>query len=101
MPALYRDPLVDNVGVWGIPTSTLDWCEENYAVTRYVAEFCKFLTPFISSLIVYILGLQHTRRLEFYSKLLLYVLSINFSQSCIYIKAQAQKGIYVQSLTDM
>jgi dihydroceramidase len=50
MPALYRDPLVDNVGVWGIPTSTLDWCEENYAVTRYVAEFCKFLTPFISSL---------------------------------------------------
>ena len=42
MPALYRDPLVDNVGVWGEPTSTLDWCEENYVVTRYVAEFCEF-----------------------------------------------------------
>lgn len=41
MPALYRDPLVDNVGVWGVPTSTLDWCEENYVVTKYVAEFCE------------------------------------------------------------
>ena len=30
------------VGVWGKPTSTLDWCEENYVVTAYVAEFCKF-----------------------------------------------------------
>ena len=44
MPALYRDPLIDKVGVWGIPTSTLDWCEENYVVTKYVAEFCEYLT---------------------------------------------------------
>lgn len=26
-------------GVWGKPTSTIDWCEENYAVTKYVAEW--------------------------------------------------------------
>lgn len=26
-------------GFWGKPTSTLDWCEENYAVSHYVAEF--------------------------------------------------------------
>ena len=29
------------VGFWGLPTSTLDWCEENYATTHYIAEFCK------------------------------------------------------------
>lgn len=30
------DPLV---GVWGRPSSTLDWCEENYIYSSYVAEF--------------------------------------------------------------
>ncbi|XP_025079781.1 alkaline ceramidase 3-like [Pomacea canaliculata] len=26
-------------GYWGKVTSTIDWCEENYVVNRYVAEF--------------------------------------------------------------
>lgn len=25
-------------GYWGIPTSTIDWCEENYVVSNYIAE---------------------------------------------------------------
>ena len=25
-------------GFWGIPTSTIDWCEENYVVSVYIAE---------------------------------------------------------------
>lgn len=29
-------------GYWGSPTATLDWCEENYAVTHFIAEFCKY-----------------------------------------------------------
>lgn len=33
---MYRD---STSGYWGFPTSTMDWCEENYAVTPYVAEF--------------------------------------------------------------
>ncbi|XP_072118702.1 alkaline ceramidase 3 isoform X2 [Mobula birostris] len=32
-------PVFDRAGYWGEPTSTLDWCEENYAVSFYVAEF--------------------------------------------------------------
>jgi dihydroceramidase len=39
-------------GYWGPPTSTIDWCEENYAVTYYVAEFMNTL----SSLILFSLG---------------------------------------------
>ena len=31
-------------GFWGKPTSTLDWCEENYALTYYIAEFCESLS---------------------------------------------------------
>lgn len=30
-------PLTD--GLWGVPTSTVDWCESNYAHTALVAEF--------------------------------------------------------------
>ena len=29
------------LGYWGKPTSTLDFCEENYIVNFYMAEFCK------------------------------------------------------------
>nr|XP_004610962.1 unnamed protein product [Sorex araneus] len=32
-------PAGDREGYWGPPTSTLEWCEENYAVTPYIAEF--------------------------------------------------------------
>lgn len=35
-------PAVDRKGYWGPTTSTLDWCEENYVVTLYVAEFCEW-----------------------------------------------------------
>uniref|UniRef100_W5KG85 Alkaline ceramidase n=1 Tax=Astyanax mexicanus TaxID=7994 RepID=W5KG85_ASTMX len=32
-------PVADRQGYWGSPTSTLDWCEENYVVSFYIAEF--------------------------------------------------------------
>uniref|UniRef100_A0A671KU08 Alkaline ceramidase n=1 Tax=Sinocyclocheilus anshuiensis TaxID=1608454 RepID=A0A671KU08_9TELE len=32
-------PAADRPGYWGTSTSTLDWCEENYVVSYYIAEF--------------------------------------------------------------
>ena len=50
---------IDPAGYWGLPTSTIDWCEQNYAVTPYVAEF--FNT--VSSLAMVLAGvLGATRR---------------------------------------
>ncbi|XP_023225096.1 alkaline ceramidase 3-like [Centruroides sculpturatus] len=31
-------------GFWGKPTATLDWCERNYEVTFYIAEFWNTLS---------------------------------------------------------
>ena len=35
-------PVVE--AMWGAPTSTLDWCESNYAVCEYIAEFWNTIT---------------------------------------------------------
>lgn len=35
-------PAADREGYWGPPTSTLEWCEENYAVSYHIAEFCEW-----------------------------------------------------------
>eukprot|EP00795_Rhopilema_esculentum_P016819 gene16819-8282_t len=36
-----------NYGIWGKPTATLDWCEENYIVTQFVAEFWNTISNWI------------------------------------------------------
>ncbi|AET40912.1 alkaline dihydroceramidase Ecym_7059 [Eremothecium cymbalariae DBVPG len=38
----YPEPLP--VGFWGEPTSTIDWCEENYVLSYYVAEWSNTIT---------------------------------------------------------
>lgn len=38
----YPEP--PEVGYWGKPTSTIDWCEENYVVSPFVAEWANTVT---------------------------------------------------------
>ncbi|KAJ3361530.1 Alkaline ceramidase 3 [Allomyces javanicus] len=32
-------PVSDTVGYWGPVTASIDWCESNYRITHYIAEF--------------------------------------------------------------
>ena len=32
----------DKLGMWSPITASNDWCEENYDMTFYVAEFCEY-----------------------------------------------------------
>ena len=54
-PPMYRDP---SSGYWGFPSSTMDWCEENYAVTSYVAEFCKSIVLFLYHLLCFFFNIE-------------------------------------------
>jgi dihydroceramidase len=52
------------VGYWGKPTSTVDWCEVNYEVTHYVAEFFNTFSSF-AMVITGMMGVMfHWRDLE-------------------------------------
>lgn len=42
MPPYIAPEVHAAVGYWGLPSSTLDWCEENHAWSPYVAEFCMY-----------------------------------------------------------
>ncbi|XP_071949733.1 alkaline ceramidase 3-like [Antedon mediterranea] len=46
-------------GYWGIPTSTIDWCEDDYVVSFYIAEFWNTVTN-LGIIIPAILGLITT-----------------------------------------
>ncbi|CAO3572563.1 unnamed protein product [Mortierella alpina] len=36
----------DSIGYWGPPTSSIDWCEDNYVVSFYIAEFFNSFSSF-------------------------------------------------------
>ncbi|KAL4657325.1 alkaline ceramidase 3-like [Arapaima gigas] len=46
-PSLHVPSRLSPAGFWGSPTSTLDWCEENYFVSNYVAEFWNTMSNLI------------------------------------------------------
>jgi dihydroceramidase len=43
-PFAIEYPKEQQLGYWGQVTSTIDWCEENYVVSNYIAEFLNTLT---------------------------------------------------------
>jgi len=62
---------------WGRPTSTIDWCEANYAVTPYIAEFFNSTSSFFivfAGLLPVLLHRQFWHKLEW--RFLLVFLSI-------------------------
>ena len=74
--APHIDP-TDIIGYWGKPTSTLDWCEKNYVITNYVAEFWNtitnlsmIITPIYGMVVAYQQGIER-RYLICYALLLL------------------------------
>lgn len=77
--ALVGDQVVettnDKSGYWGPVTSTMDWCESNYVVTEYVAEFYNsisnigYLTWALMGMLLHPNGMC---KLNFYAKILEY-----------------------------
>ncbi|KAK6200903.1 ceramidase [Scheffersomyces amazonensis] len=44
LPFAIPYPPEQAIGFWGVPTSTIDWCEENYVVSDYIAEALNTVT---------------------------------------------------------
>lgn len=54
-------PVDSTRGYWGPPTATLDWCEENYVVSVYVAEFWNTVSNVVM-IVPPLYGALHTLR---------------------------------------
>ena len=55
---------------WGPVTASIDWCEENYVVTRYIAEFCNTTTNGLFAVLASI-GIYQAVRYRYERRILL------------------------------
>lgn len=62
-------------GYWGVPTSNIDWCEDNYVVTSYVAEFYNAMSSF-SYLLTSMIGSYLTLKYKLENRFLVCFASI-------------------------
>jgi dihydroceramidase len=46
----FETELDTNIGYWSPSTSSIDWCERNYAVTQYIAEFWNCISSILMCL---------------------------------------------------
>lgn len=56
-------------GYWGEPTATIEWCEENYEITNYIAEFWNTISNLLMILLP-LYGLYWSLKLRSKYKLL-------------------------------
>jgi len=52
---------MDTIDYWGTPTASVDWCEKNYVVCNYIAEFWNTMTSMVIALLG-LVGCYLTRR---------------------------------------
>jgi len=62
IPETFHRPGQKTFGPWGAHTSSLDWCEDNYTHSRYIAEFWN-TTSNIPFILLGIFGILSTRGL--------------------------------------
>ncbi|KAJ3589484.1 hypothetical protein NHX12_010329 [Muraenolepis orangiensis] len=103
-------PSADRQGYWGRPTSTLDWCEENYVVSYYIAEFWNtvsnlimILPPLYGALQTYRDGLEFRYTCSFLGLAAVGVGSWCFHMTLLYemqhLDTQSQSLVYQQAET--
>ena len=51
------------VGFWGERTATIDWCEQNYEQTYYIAEFWNTVSNLVM-IVLPLYGVYWSRRLN-------------------------------------
>jgi dihydroceramidase len=61
---------IGRIGYWGSPTANIDWCEDNYAVSPYVAEFWNAMSS-LSFLVTSAVGVYLTLKYELESRFLI------------------------------
>ncbi|UJR32454.1 hypothetical protein I4U23_019916 [Adineta vaga] len=54
----FESQLDDTIGFWSPSTSSIDWCERNYVVTYYIAEFWNCISSLLMCLFSMILIVQ-------------------------------------------
>jgi len=79
-----------NAAFWGAVTSTIDWCEENYVVSRYIAEFFNTTTNLVF-VFLSLYGIRNTYQNDMPARFIgayLAIMLIGFGSWCFHMTLQ-------------